>query len=59
MTSWDGTTGDEPRRVFRRNGMAVLLYDHRNFGASEGEPRQEINPEASRIQTEFLKRWLF
>ncbi len=24
--------------------MAVLLYDHRNFGKSEGEPRQEINP---------------
>lgn len=35
---------DEYAEVFRRNGMAVLLYDHRNFGASEGEPRQEINP---------------
>ncbi len=23
--------------------MAVLLYDHRNFGLSDGEPRQEIN----------------
>jgi alpha/beta superfamily hydrolase len=29
---------------FCRAGMAVLLYDHRNFGRSEGEPRQEINP---------------
>lgn len=35
---------DEYAEVFRRSGFAVLLYDHRNFGASEGEPRQEINP---------------
>lgn len=25
-------------------GIAVLLYDHRNLGTSDGEPRQEINP---------------
>lgn len=30
--------------VFHRSGMSVLLYDHRNFGESGGEPRQEINP---------------
>lgn len=35
---------DQYAEVFRRNGLAVLLYDHRNFGASDGEPRQEINP---------------
>lgn len=35
---------DEYAEVFRRHGLAVLLYDHRNFGASDGEPRQEINP---------------
>ena len=30
--------------AFCRAGVAVLLYDHRNFGRSGGEPRQEINP---------------
>jgi hypothetical protein len=35
---------DQYAEVFRRNGLAVLLYDHRNFGASDGDPRQEINP---------------
>jgi hypothetical protein len=31
-------------REFAARGLAVLVYDHRNFGQSEGEPRQEINP---------------
>lgn len=35
---------DRYAEVFSRNGLAALLYDHRNFGGSEGEPRQEINP---------------
>jgi fermentation-respiration switch protein FrsA (DUF1100 family) len=26
------------------NGYATLAFDHRNFGASEGEPRQHENP---------------
>jgi pimeloyl-ACP methyl ester carboxylesterase len=30
--------------AFQRAGIDVLLYDHRNFGESGGEPRQEINP---------------
>jgi len=30
--------------VFREAGLGVLVYDHRNFGASDGEPRQEIDP---------------
>ncbi|WP_338088253.1 alpha/beta hydrolase [Neobacillus citreus] len=29
---------------FANNGFAVLVYDHRNFGDSDGFPRQEINP---------------
>lgn len=34
---------DKYAEAFSRAGLAVLLYDHRNFGQSEGEPRQEIN----------------
>src|SRR5581483_10547883 len=35
---------DRYAEVFCRAGLAVLLYDHRNFGLSGGEPRQFINP---------------
>lgn len=35
---------DRYAEVFANAGLAVLLYDHRNFGASDGEPRFEINP---------------
>jgi uncharacterized protein len=35
---------DRYAEVFQEAGLAVLLYDHRNFGVSGGEPRQEINP---------------
>ena len=35
---------DKYARVFQLAGLAVLAYDHRNFGRSEGQPRQEINP---------------
>lgn len=34
----------EYARAFARAGLAVLIYDHRNFGVSDGEPRLEINP---------------
>jgi uncharacterized protein len=30
--------------VFANAGMGALVFDHRNFGASDGEPRQEIDP---------------
>ena len=29
---------------FAEAGFAVLLYDHRGFGFSDGAPRQEVNP---------------
>ncbi|MCU1503785.1 MAG: peptidase [Ilumatobacteraceae bacterium] len=29
---------------FLSSGLAVLVYDNRNFGSSDGEPRQEIDP---------------
>ena len=35
---------DRYAEVLHAAGFAVLLYDHRNFGLSGGEPRQEINP---------------
>lgn len=35
---------DDYARAFLGADMGVLLYDHRNFGDSGGEPRQEINP---------------
>lgn len=31
--------------VFVKAGLCVLVYDNRNFGESEGEPRFEVNPE--------------
>ncbi len=39
----DGMTADRYAEAFHRAGFAVLLYDHRNLGISDGEPRQEIN----------------
>jgi len=35
---------DRYAEVFARAGVSALIYDHRNFGISGGEPRQEINP---------------
>ena len=32
--------------VFEDAGLASVTYDHRNLGASDGEPRQEIDPVA-------------
>ena len=36
-------TADKYAERFKEGGFAVLLFDHRNFGSSDGEPRQEIN----------------
>lgn len=37
---------DDFAEVFAAAGFAVLVYDHRNLGASSGEPRGEIDPVA-------------
>ena len=39
----NGMVADHYAEGFYDSGFAVLLYDHRNFGISDGEPRQEIN----------------
>lgn len=35
---------DKYAEVFVKLGFAVLAFDNRNFGDSDGEPRQEIDP---------------
>jgi len=35
---------DRYAEAFARAGLAALVFDYRGFGASEGSPRQEINP---------------
>lgn len=35
---------DKFATVFANNGICVLVYDNRNFGDSDGEPRLEVNP---------------
>lgn len=49
---------EEFAAVFTKNGMSVLVYDHRNFGASDGEPRQEINPWAQARDYRYAIGWL-
>ncbi|MFJ9821731.1 alpha/beta hydrolase [Streptomyces sp. NPDC101151] len=31
-------------RAFAEDGFVVLVHDHRTFGASDGEPRQDVDP---------------
>jgi fermentation-respiration switch protein FrsA (DUF1100 family) len=38
-----GMVADKYAETFFEASFAVLLYDHRNFGISDGEPRQQIN----------------
>jgi pimeloyl-ACP methyl ester carboxylesterase len=35
---------DQFAEVFAAAGLSSVVFDNRNFGASEGEPRQEIGP---------------
>lgn len=39
---------DDYAKVFVAAGLAVLVYDNRNLGASDGTPRDEIDPVAQR-----------
>jgi hypothetical protein len=36
---------DRYTEIFSATGPAVLVYDHRNLASSDGERRQEINPQ--------------
>ncbi len=44
--------------VFCDAGMTVLVYDHRNLGASDGMPRQEINIWAQARDYRYAVRWM-
>ena len=35
---------DRFAEVFAASGLGAIVFDNRNFGASDGEPRQEIDP---------------
>src|SRR5277367_5115993 len=35
---------DKFAEAFARSGLASIVFDNRNFGASDGMPRQEIDP---------------
>jgi pimeloyl-ACP methyl ester carboxylesterase len=39
----EGMVADRYAEVFCRGGFAVVLYDHRNLGISDGEPRQQLD----------------
>lgn len=39
----DGMVAERYAEVFRGAGLATLLFDHRGFGRSGGEPRQRID----------------
>ncbi|MEN8230924.1 MAG: alpha/beta fold hydrolase, partial [Bacteroidota bacterium] len=42
-TTINGMTADIYAEKYKEAGYAVLLYDHRNLGISDGEPRQDVN----------------
>jgi uncharacterized protein len=35
---------DKYAEAFMQAGFASIVYDNRNLGASDGEPRQELDP---------------
>jgi len=44
--------------VFATAGLAALVFDNRNFGASDGQPRQEIDPWAQVRDYRHAITWL-
>jgi uncharacterized protein len=44
--------------AFAAAGIAVCLYDHRNLGASGGEPRQAIDPWRQTLDMGVVVGWL-
>ena len=48
----------EYARVFAEAGVAVLAFDYRNFGESEGEPRQHVDPWAQIEDYKNALSWL-
>jgi hypothetical protein len=49
---------DKFAEVFAAAGLAVLVFDNRNFGASDGEPRQEIDSWAQVRDYRHAITWL-
>jgi len=49
---------DRFAEVFCAAGLAVLVYDHRNLGQSDGQPRQQINPWAQARDYRHAIGWL-
>ena len=49
---------DRYAEVFAAANLAVLTYDNRNFGASDGRPRQEIDPWAQAQDYRHAITWL-
>lgn len=45
-------------RAFASAGLAVLAYDHRNLGDSDGEPRGQLDPWAQMLDTRTALTWL-
>lgn len=49
---------DDFAEVFASGGLGVVVFDHRNFGESDGEPRQEIDPWAQVRDYRHAITWL-
>lgn len=44
--------------AFQASGLAVLVFDNRGFGASDGEPRQDIDPWAEVRDNRHAITWI-